>query len=154
MLNNDNNEDDVAWQERTKSKVSVKNGILFVVLGCVCLLLAWWTMYAAERIYASDYSDTLVVFYVCLFLILFAGPIYKRWVSFCLCGTFIFCLLALYNGIALMLLYARIKKGKAELRGEGVSRAAFVLCMISVIISVAVIALGIWIAVRLCLIGK
>lgn len=151
-MSNDNNNEDIEWQEHVKSKLSVKKNVLFAVLGCICLLLAWWTTYVAEWCYAPDYSNTRAAFFFVIFLGLFATPLYKIWAGFCLGVCFILCLRGLCGSIALMLLYVRIKK--REKPTLSVSRIAVVLCIISVVISVAVIALGIWIAVRLSLIGN
>lgn len=155
MLDDNHNEENIEKKKRVKWELSVKNCVRFAVFGCVCLLLAWWTIFVAEPIYAGDYSDTRVMFFVAVFLVLFTNPLYKIWAGFCLSGCFIFCLFSLGYGIALLLLYVRIKREKKTVESrEKVSRTAFALCMISVIISVAVIALGVWLAVRLSLIGK
>lgn len=153
MSNDNNNEKNIELQERIKSKLYVKNGVLFAVLGCVCLALAWWTTYAAEQINAQNYSDAFVVFFLIVFFIFAGTMLYKIWAIFCLGVCFMLCLLALWYGIALMLRYVHIQKGEeTTLSGERTSRPAFVMCIISVIISVAVIALGIWLAVRLSMI--
>ncbi len=153
MSDENNNEENIESRECMKAKLSVKNGVLFAILGCVCLALAWWTTYAAERIYAQDYSDAFVVFFLSVFFMFAGTMLYKIVASLCLGVCFMLCLLALWYGIALMVRYVRIKQGEeTTLSGGGTSRTVFVLCIISVIISVVVIALGIWFAVRLSMV--
>lgn len=153
MSNCNNNEENIDLDKLIKWKLSIKDGVLFAVLGSVCLALAWWTTYAAERVYAQDYSDAFVVFFLTVFFMFAGTMLYKIAASFCLGVCFMLCLLALWYCVALILRYVRTKKGEASaLRGDGTSRTAFVLCIISAIISVAVIALGIWLAVRLSMV--
>ena len=159
MSDDVSNESDVARQEHVKSKIYVKNCVLFAVLGCVWFLIAWFATYVVERVLVGDYSDTRAMFFFVLFFIYFAilclGSVYKIWVGFCLSVCFMLCLLSLCYGIVLMLRHVRTKNGAISASGgEIMSRIVFVRCIISVIVSVAVIALGIWIAVRLSLISN
>lgn len=132
-----------------KKKFTQKNALLLTailsVCACACLALAWAFLSLLERITTGGGE---FLFFFAVITVGLGGILCEIGLGIFLCGSLYLGLLVCGLGSFIFVRYARAKRGKADSGGETVTRKALIIVIVSMAIAVAVIALGIWLAVR------
>lgn len=127
-----------------KFQPTAKVAALFAATAFACLALAWLSIAMLERLSAENSSDSLELFLVIVTLGL-VMVLCRVGAGIFLGGAFYLALLALVYGVCVAVNFFRMKEGDER---AATGKTALAFCIASMVIAVAVIALGIWLAVR------